>query len=118
MRRNGLPRWQYTARDVRTDIVYLGYSVERSLINSKIFIQYIAEDLKDRGVDLTQVRWQTDNGNEFIGSYNAKRRSAVTMVIEDDYNSIHNRIPPSANTYNSDVETFHRLIEDEIRRIL
>jgi len=38
---------------------------------------------------------------------------AVTMVIEDDYNSIHNRISPPANTYNSDVETFHRLIEDE-----
>ena len=35
------------------------------------------------------------------------------MTIEDNYNSIHNRIPPSATTYNSDVETFHRLVEDE-----
>jgi hypothetical protein len=46
--------------------------------------------------------WQTDNGGEFQGYF--------PKALGD---SQHARIPPSAHTYQSDVETVHRLEEDE-----
>jgi hypothetical protein len=46
--------------------------------------------------------WQTDNGGEFKGDF--------PKALGD---SQHVRIPPAAHTYQSDVETVHRLEEDE-----
>jgi hypothetical protein len=46
--------------------------------------------------------WQADNGGDFNGDF--------PKSLGD---SQHVRIPPSAHTYQSDVETVHRLEEDE-----
>ena len=54
------------------------------------------------GVSLRDLVWQTDNGSEFKGDF--------PMALGD---SQHVRIPPAAHTYQSDVETVHRIEEDE-----
>jgi hypothetical protein len=54
------------------------------------------------GVSLRDLVWQTDNVGEFKGHF--------PKALGD---SQHVRIPPAAHTYQSDVETVHRLEEDE-----
>jgi hypothetical protein len=51
---------------------------------------------------LRDLVWQIDKGGEFKGNF--------SKVLGD---SKHVRIPPAAHTYQSDVETVHRLEEDE-----
>ncbi|MBW2059278.1 MAG: hypothetical protein JRJ26_17460 [Deltaproteobacteria bacterium] len=67
--------------------------------------------------DLTDCRIQTDNGSEFIGSWNAKSPSAFTLTVESIPGLQHHTIPPKAHTYQADVETAHRLIEDEFYEV-
>ncbi|MBF0532375.1 MAG: hypothetical protein HQL23_04675, partial [Candidatus Omnitrophica bacterium] len=60
---------------------------------------------------------QTDNGSEYIGSWNAKKSSAYTRRIESIPGQIHNTIFPGAHRMQSDVETIHNLIEAEFLEI-
>lgn len=62
----------------------------------------IQQHLDRCAVSLRDLVWQTDNGGEFKGEF--------PNALGD---SQHVRIPPSAHTYQSDVETVHRLEEDE-----
>ena len=75
----------------------------------------MAEHLKSYGIKTAQIRWQTDNGSEYIGSVNKKtnRLSAFEEVLEE-HNINHDRIPPRASYLQGDVETFHRIVEDEL----
>ena len=50
--------------------------------------------------------WQTNNGGEFQADF--------PQALGDSQDV---RIPPAAHTYQSDVETVHRLEEDEFPRI-
>jgi hypothetical protein len=50
--------------------------------------------------------WQTDNRGEFQADF------PRTLGDSQDV-----RIPPAAHTYQSDMETVHRLKEDEFHRI-
>ncbi|MGH9770279.1 MAG: hypothetical protein ACRD4Q_01030 [Candidatus Acidiferrales bacterium] len=69
---------------------------------SAVFPARIQQHLDRYGVSLRDLVWQTDNGGEFKGDF----PKALGQ-------SQHVRIPPSAHTYQSDVETVHRLEEDE-----
>lgn len=51
-----------------------------------------------------------DGGSEFIGSWNAKGKSAFIKKVED-IGAQHFQIPKV--TYNADVEAFHRTVEEE-----
>jgi hypothetical protein len=117
MRRWGLPTTQYTAREVVSGCMYVAFAQERSLSCARLFAQRIIEHLEACGVDLADTRWQSDNGSEFIGSWHATKDSAFTEVIESVPGQKHHTIPPGATTYQSDVETVHRLIEDEFYQI-
>jgi transposase len=113
MKAHGLPAIQYTAREVRSGLQYLAYASRRSAQASELFAQRIQAPLSRCGVTLRDVTWQTDNGSEFIGQlqpdgFRSHFPRAVTY-----FGSQHERIPPAAHTYQSDVETVHRLIEDE-----
>ena len=48
----GLPSYRYTARDVTTGTLYLGYSDELSLACAEVFAEQIIEHLKKCGVKL------------------------------------------------------------------
>ena len=55
-------------------------------------------------------------GFEFIGSWNAKNDSAFTLAVQAS-GAEHHTIPPGAHTFQADVETVHRLIEDEFYEV-
>jgi transposase len=113
MKSLGLPTIQYTARDVTTGLLFMGFAQERSLTNSVLFAEYLNEGLKHYGVDLSRTKRQTDNGSEYIGSVTAKDDSAYTRTIEKVTGQTHKTIPPGAYTYQADVETVHNLVEIE-----
>ena len=107
-----LPLYQYTARDVSTGALFLSFSDELSITYATLFEKRIMGYLKEYGVKLPRVTVQTDNGSEFIGSWQAKSDSAFTIVIEK-FKARHKTIPPGAHRYQSDVETVHSLMENE-----
>jgi transposase len=112
-----LPRFQYTARDVTSGLLYLGFAQERSVTLTARFAHYLSQELQRRGADLSQTTRQTDNGSEYIGAWNAKEESAYTRAIERTAGQIHETIPPRAHRYQADVETVHNLIELEFFEI-
>jgi len=110
-----LPRYEYTARDVRTGMVVVALAYEASLTNAVTFARYVGRHLTSYGGDVKNSLWQTDNGAEFVGGAKAKRPSAFTAAVEG-WGAKHVRIPPRAPTFNSDVEAFHRTVQDEFYR--
>jgi transposase len=108
----GLPRYQYTARDVTTGSLFLGFSDELSLTYAQLFAERIAAHLVGQDTDLSKVTWQTDNGTEFVGSWQAAAESAFTKTIESA-GSTHRTIPPGQHRFQADVETVHSLMELE-----
>ena len=116
MKLNGLPKTQYTFREISCGVQFLGFADERSLTHAELFAEYINEHLKRYGLIVDKGIRQTDNGSEYIGSWSAKEPSAYTLSIESA-NLIHGTIPPGAHTFQSDVETVHNLIETEFYEI-
>jgi hypothetical protein len=55
--------------------------------------------------------------SEFIGNVKKKGESAFQIVVEEEFGITHERIPPRCCTWNSDVEAFHRMIEDEFYEV-
>jgi len=109
----GLPLIQYTAREVRSGLQFLAFAQHRSPGASALFACRIQSHLAACGLDLANLVWQTDNGGEFIGVRQPDgSRSGFPQAVTF-FGSQHERIPPAAHTYQSDVETVHRLIEDE-----
>lgn len=98
----GLPAIQYTAREVRSGLLFWAFAQKRSAAASAVFASRIQQLLDRCGISLRDLVWQTDNGGEFKGDF--------PSALGD---SQHVRIPPAAHTYQSDVETVHRLEEDE-----
>ena len=98
----GLPAIQYTARDVRSGLLFWAFAEKRSAAASAVFASRIQQHLDRYGISLRDLVWQTDNGGEFKGDF--------PKALGD---SQHVRIPPAAHTFQSDVETVHRLEEDE-----
>jgi transposase len=113
MKCRGLPAVQYPAREVRRGLPFLAYASRRSAGASARFADRIQRHLARCGVDLPPRVGQTDNGGEFIGELQKDgSRSGFPQAVTC-FGSQHERIPPAAHTYQSDVETVHRLIEDE-----
>ena len=113
MKKLNLPRYQFTAREVRSGLMFLGFANEKSASNACLFAQILCGHLKGCGINMKQLKLQTDNGSEFIGCFRADRTRDGFESIVSSFGSTHKRIPPRAWSYNSDVETVHRTIEDE-----
>lgn len=114
MRRHQLPRYQYTAREVVSGLMFVGYSQECGLSYTTLFAEIIIDHLRACGVNLEGSRFQTDNGSEFIGSWAAKEDSLFTKTLTAHPGLEHHTIPPAAHRHQADVETVHRIIEDEL----
>jgi len=115
MQARGLPAVQYTAREVRSGLQFLAYASQRCAQASTLFAQRIQTHLQRCGVNLRDVTWQTRRltGGEFIGELQPDGSRSHFPAAVTFFGSQHERIPPAAHTYQSDVETVHRLIEDE-----
>ena len=107
------PKYQYTFREVFSGLQFLAFADECNMAYACLFIDVVLEHLERSGVDLLNVRGQTDNGSEFIGSWNKKEDSEFTKALAK-YKVQHQTIPAGAHTWQSDVETAHRLIEDHL----
>jgi transposase len=113
MQARGLPAIQYTAREVRSGLQFLAYASQRSAALSELFALRIQRHLQSCGVRLRDLTWQTDNGGEFVGQLQPDGSRSHFPRAVTYFGSQHQRIPPGAHTFQSDVETVHRLIEDE-----
>ena len=98
----GLPAIQYTAREVRSGLLFWAFAQKRSAAASAVFAARIQQHLDRYGICLRDLVWQTDNGGEFKGDFPKALGHSQHVLI-----------PPAAHTYQSDVETVHRLEEDE-----
>jgi len=87
-----LPAVEYTARDVRSGLLFWAFAQRRSASASAVFAARIQQHLQRYGVSLRDLVWQTDNGGEFIGSFDRKgQRTGFPAALGD---SQHVRIPP------------------------
>jgi len=112
-----LPMIQYTYREVSCGILFLGFANERSLTHAQLFAIYINHFLKKFKALPENALRQTDNGSEYIGSWNAKEPSAYTRTVESLSGQRHGTIFPGAHRMQSDVETIHNLMEMEFYEI-
>jgi transposase-like protein len=108
-----LPVIQYTAREVRTGLTFADYAQQRSASLACVFAERVISHLVACGVDLEEVGFQSDNGSEYSGGKDQRGNPHGFKPTVESHGLSHTFIPPSAHTYNSDVETVHRLCEDE-----
>jgi hypothetical protein len=114
MKRLNLPSVQYTRREISCGILFTGFANELSLIHATLFAAYINRQMaKYNALPEDSARCQTDNGSEFIGSWNAKKPSAYTKMVESLPGQFHTTIFPGAYRMQADVETVHGLMEPE-----
>jgi hypothetical protein len=112
-----LPKVQYTFREVSCGILFLGFAESISLTHAQLFATYINHFLAKFEALPEESRRQTDNGSEYIGSWNAKEPSAYTRTIELLPGQRHQTIYPGAHRMQADVETIHNLMELEFYEI-
>ena len=113
-----LPKYEFTARCVKTGATFVCFANANNAVNAASFAMYILNHLKDSGFDLTKIEIQTDNGPEFNAC--GHRKEGLTpfeFVVKEVFYTKLSFIPPASPTFNSDVETFHRLVEDEFYSI-
>lgn len=108
-----LPKYQYTMREVKSGMVFLGYSDEISELNARTmvdqFLQHLAKHLP---FPIEELVFQTDNGVEFGGTTRHFERSPFTQFITS-WGAKQVYIPPGNSNANGDVESFHDTIEEE-----
>ncbi len=117
MKALNLPQVQYSFRDVTSGLMLLGFAQERSLIHATLFANYTNYHLQRCGADLSHTFRQTDNGSEYIGSWNAQSPSSYTAAVQRVKGQIHTTIFPGAHRMQADIETIHNLIETEFFEI-
>jgi hypothetical protein len=113
MKALGLPKYQFTAREVRSGLMFLGFSQENTAEKACLFVRQIGMHLTACGVTMTTLTFQTDNGSEFIGCFRQDRTRDGFEKEVASLNSRHRKIPPGQWSFNSDVETVHSTIEPE-----
>ena len=109
MMRLNLPRFQYTAREIVSGACFTAYADELSKSYAVFLAEQLSAHLALHGVDLHSLVWQTDNGCEFQENKEERGLPSTVRAVGSD----HRFIPPKRYTWQSDVETVHRLVEDE-----
>jgi hypothetical protein len=113
MRRFGLPRYQYTIRDVKSGALFIAFSSALGVSYAEMAVGRYCEHLRGHGVDLGEVVFQTDCGAEFSGTTRKRADRGFTYRVEEIWGAKHTFIPPGCCNANADVESSHGLIEQE-----
>jgi len=108
-----LPRYQITARCVKTGATYMWFTHEKTINATITATDILLTHLKRHGINLKNTTIQTDNGSEFSGNRLHNTRG-YRAFLRDKWNVKHKFIPPKYPNYNADVEAFHKLIENEL----
>jgi transposase len=114
MQRNGLPRFQYTIRELSCGAQFLAYSNELSKTYATLGVQRFLKHLQEHGVDTRQAIITTDLGSEFDGDTVHYRPEGFHLTIEQSFGAEHRFNPPACPNANADVESVHNTIETEL----
>ena len=113
MQRNGLPRFQYTIRELSCGAQFMAYSNELSKTYSTLGVERFLKHLQQHGVDTHQVIITTDLGTEFDGDTTHYRPESFHLTIQESFGAEHRFNPPACPNANADVESVHHTIETE-----
>ena len=91
----GLPRFQYTMRDVRTGATFLAYGSEVSNLYAELTAKRLLKQLDQHGISPEDVTVQTDNGGEFDGNVIHEKDRGFKHSIEVDLKGRLRFIPPA-----------------------
>ena len=72
-----LPKYQITARCIRTGALFIGYTQQHSTTSTAIFIYRLFTHLKHYGVKPSEITIQTDNGTEFTAPWNSLKKNSL-----------------------------------------
>jgi len=114
LRRQRLPRYQWTACDARTRLRFLAHSHKLTRTNGLAFMILVLMWL--RAFDITTpVTFQTDWGEEFGGD-NPARVAALSQRFLHPLGGDLQRYPKGRKQYNGRVERSHRSDDEEFYR--
>lgn len=108
-----LPRFQYTVRDTKSGILFLGYSQELSELNARTMVDYVVSHFKKAGVEAENITVQTDNGSEFSGMAHYENTATFVKHVVKKLGANHRYIRPGNKNAQADVESSHWWIETE-----
>jgi len=111
-----LPKYQITARDVRTGALFYFYTREKSVAASIMAMQILLGHLFRYGIRPSDITIQTDNGCEFSGGRIYHKRG-FKAYLKHTMGVNHIFIPPRYPNANADVEASHKLIEKEFYQL-
>jgi transposase len=111
-----LPKYQITARDVRTGALYYFYTHEKSVTSTVMVMQILLGHLFRYGIKPEDITIQTDNGSEFSGGRIYHERG-FRAYLKHIMGVNHIFIPPRYPNANADVEASHKLIEKEFYQL-
>jgi len=106
-----LPKYQITIRDVKTGTIFFFYTYEKCVASTIMALKIVLHHLKSKGISLNNITIQVDNGAEFSG-IRIHHDRGFKKEIEALGPKVR-YIPPHCPNANADVESSHRLIEDE-----
>lgn len=107
----GLPRFQYTIVDVRTGAVFLAFAHQYGVLESTNVVLRLLLHVEEHGVNIANVRIQTDGGSEFEGTSVRRNPEGFTRTIES-MGAEHNCVPGRPNAQ-AEAESLHSRIEPE-----
>jgi len=110
MQRLGLPKFQYTIRDVKSGMLFLGFADEIAESNARQMVEYVLGRLTPHLCGRIFV--QTDNGVEFSGTTRKIENNHFSAAVRSQH-AEHVYIPPGCCNANGDVESIHATIEKE-----
>jgi transposase len=116
LRRQGLPRYQWTACESRTRLRFLAYSHRLNRTNGLSFMMLVLMWLRAFGCEIS-VTFQTDWGQEFGGD-NPERVRQLSDQFLSPLDGQLARYPKGRKGYNGRVERSHRSDDEEFYRPL
>ena len=113
MRTHGLPRHQYTVRDVKSGALWIDYADELSTTYATLATERLLVHLRRGGMDLGSTILSTDNGSEYGGAERTERQHGFHAKIQRA-GPTHRFLPPATPNAHADVESSHASIEQEL----
>jgi len=110
MQRLRLPQFQYTVRDVKSGMLFLGFANEISQLHAETMVKHVLKNISANSP--MKITVQTDNGVEFSGTTRHFENNHFTKAVKS-YNADHRYISPGHCNANADVESIHATIEEE-----
>jgi transposase InsO family protein len=110
MQRFKLPRFQYTVRDVKSGMLFLGFADEIAESKARAMVSIVLEKIGPQFPGTVTV--QTDNGVEFSGTTRHHENNHFGRAVREN-GAFHVYIKPGCCNMNADVESIHATIEEE-----